>query len=485
MFIIQILSQDTNLGKKLKQKVKDQYKVFFSKSIYYTIKNIKEHKVNCTLIDLTHSQLRNNFYAFTKKSIHKSKLYKTVLFFLSPIELSNDQEYLTYIHKYPYQDQFWWSHSGDYETFLNSLDFFVKKNIKFLKASRENLLLKVDKKNFLSLEGELLESSNIKEPPASFLFGNSKKIRECRSRIYMACKTDATMLLIGESGSEQKKIARYIHLQSYRKKLPFSYVNLHQIPDTMHYQKLFGHIHSNTMDTKIPLSITDQTMGTLFIDGIESLPWYTQEYFLKAMHNQDLLNKKSAQLKLILSINKDINFLLDTGLLRQDLISKIRINVIKLPNLKERKSDLIYLIDQYILWYKKRYNKEIIFSIELKLALINYHWPKNIDSLYICLDKLLTISNSGICDMNTLKLIKQQIPLMNFIREDNSLITPSLFSESTLQGFFQPELMNVEKLYIKQVLKTENNNIAKTARILGISRKTLYSKLKIYKLKVG
>ena len=489
---IQILSRDVDLGKKIKLRGKNQYDVFHSKSINYILKNIKAEKVDITIINLIDHQLRDTFYTFTEKNSHKNLLFQTILFFISPIELSENERYLFCIHKYPYQDQFWWSHSGNQKTFLASLDFFLKKNINHIRTYRENLLLKAEKKNFLSLQKDILTPkkhyllmSGNQKPPYSFLLGESERIKECQSHIQFACKKHTTMLLVGEPGLEQKDIAHYIHVHSSRREAPFTYINLHGINNKMHFQKLFGHLQNEEITSGMPISITDQTSGTLFLEGIESLPWDIQIYFLKAIHDRDILNQKKDKLKLILSTNKDMNFLLDSGLFRQDLISKIKINMIQLPNLRERKPDLIYLIDQYLIWYEKKYKKPIHFASDLKLALAGYHWPENLHSLYDFLGQLVTVSSGDTCELDTLKLMKQAGSSADFMREESISMTPNLFSETTLRGFFQPELENVEKLYVEQILKSKNGNVAKAARTLGISRKTLYAKLKIYNLKAG
>ena len=449
-------------------------------------------KVDLTLIDLTKENTRELFCQATENISFKKILYETSLLFLSPIRSSNDSVYLSMIGQYPYQDQFWWSDSGDAKVFLDSLDFFLRKNLNFLKINRENLLLKAEKQSLLLFRDHFKRPNKnnfgmgLQKPPLSFLIGNSKKIQECRLNIQMACKKNSVTLLLGEAGLEQKEIGYYVHINSSRGESPFSHINLHQIPGRMHYQKLFGHIPDEIMDSGAPISITDQTSGTLFVEGLESLPWNVQSYLLKAIHDRDLLNKKKNKLKLIFSMSKEISFLLDSGLFRQDLISKLKMNTIRIPTLKQRESDLIYIIDQYLSWYQKRYKKPIRITPELKLVLAGYEWQKNITSLYDFLGKILTISNHEVCEVKTLNfLIKQNMLPTDFIREGNAPSTPSLFSESTLKGAFRPELVNVERLYIEQILKSENRNIAKTARILGISRKTLYSKLKNYQIKIG
>ncbi len=493
---IQILSKDVGLGKKMKSRSKNQYDVFHSTSTNYILKNIKEKKIDITLIDLINNQLRDDFYKLTEKSSYRNFLFQTILLFISPIELSKSEQYLSNIHKYPYQDQLWWSHSGSYEIFLDSLDFFLKKNINHIRTHRENLLLKAEKGFFLSLQRDLqkdlltpkkshLLRGGDQKAPYSFLIGESEQIKECQSHIQLACKRHTTTLLVGEPGLEQKEIAHYIHIHSSRSESPFTYINLHQINNKMHFQKLFGHIHNERIASGMPIGITDQTSGTLLLEGIESLPWDTQIVFLKAIHDRDILNQKKEKLKFILSTNKDMNFLLDLGLFRQDLISKIKINMIQLPNLRERKSDLIYLVDQYLIWYERKYKKRIRFSPELKLTLARYHWPENLYSLYDFLGQLVTVSNNETCELDALELMKQTNSSARFMREESISVTPNLFSETTLRGFFQPELESVEKLYVEQILKSKNGNVAQAARILGISRKTLYSKLKIYNLKVG
>ena len=303
------------------------------------------------------------------------------------------------------------------------------------------------------------------------------------------------MVLLGEKGFEQELIAYYIHSISRRSEKNFKLIDFGNIPQKLYDSAVFEEI-SSVLDNKdgYPGSWQEKNIATIFMHRIELLSWEQQTILMNFLQALEIWNrKKKFKVQMLFSILKDPKDLLDTGIFRQDLLNKISLRIVRIPSIFERGHDIILIIDQYLDWYRKKYQKQVNISPRLKLEIADYFLKKSVDEIYTNLEKWFSLSKQGIDDAEAFKIIHRYMPSASRIKDHQRLNTSflreredqeirNLFSDSSLTNTFQPELDKIEKMYIQYVLNSQEGNMAKASRTLGISRKTLYRKVKDHQL---
>jgi len=297
--------------------------------------------------------------------------------------------------------------------------------------------------------------------------GTSKKMDEIFKTIDKVAQTDANVLILGENGTGKEVIAREIHRKSNRSAEIFLSVDMGSISESLFESEMFGHVKGSYTDAKEDRAGRFETAsgGTLFMDEIGNLSLSSQGKILGVLQNLQITRLGSnkpfpVDFRLITATNKNPEQLVQQNLFREDLLFRINTIQIELPPLRERKEDISGLADFYLKQFTLKYEKPSISLADNTYdALMNYYWSGNIRELKHTIEKAVILCDSALIKPSDLNLRAKNI--------DQSDETDE-------------KLADIEKNAIAKVLEKCRGNITQTAKILDISRTTLYSKMKEY-----
>ncbi|MGB2869093.1 MAG: sigma-54 dependent transcriptional regulator, partial [Bacteroidota bacterium] len=328
----------------------------------------------------------------------------------------------------------------------------------------------------LTLENKVLKSNLARFALSGDIIGNSKSVLELLQVAAKVAPTDSSVLIQGSSGTGKELIANFLHQNSLRKNQQFVALNCSSIPEHLMESELFGHEKGAFTDA----SATKQGLveiannGTLFLDEIGDISMMMQPKLLRFLQTGEFRrvggNKNMrADVRVLSATNKDLRAELAEGRFREDLLYRINVITLQLPSLRERKEDIPALVSHFL---KKRLRQKHERSIEPKALeiLVNYEWPGNVRELENVLERAAIL-----CKDNTIRVEDIALPIGTRIRLDQST------SQDTPLGR-AVSIREIEKLHIDGVLKTVNWNKNTAAQILGISLKTLYTKIQQYNL---
>ena len=323
------------------------------------------------------------------------------------------------------------------------------------------LLLKRAGEHFL-LQTEVLNLRSAVNKKFSFeqIVGNSPYLDKVLKRVSNVCETDASVLIMGESGTGKELIAKAIHFNSPRKNKPLITVNCGAIPLQLVESELFGHEKGAFTDAKeLKIGKFEQAQGgTLFLDEIGELPLDAQVKLLRVLEDKKISRiggKKEIEvdIRLISATNNNLFERVQNNTFRLDLFYRINIFVIQLPPLRERNEDIPLLTNHFIEKHNKLLRTNVTgCSKETLNILQTYTWPGNIRDLENAIQSALIVCKTG-------KILPEHLPA----RLD-----------------FQKE--KTEKEVVIKALEQCKFNKTDTASSLGISRKTLFNKMKKYGL---
>ncbi len=307
----------------------------------------------------------------------------------------------------------------------------------------------------------------------------SPKITNCIDKALKVCNSDLPILILGENGTGKEILADFIHYNSLRKYNNMIKVNCAAIPEDLAESELFGHergAFTGAIDTrkgKIELS----NNGTLFMDEIGDLSPNLQTKLLRVLEYKKYervggKNTIETDFRLICASNKNLSDEVEKGNFRQDLFYRINTVTLKIPPLRERKSDIEPLIHHFLEQYRKKFMVTVEkISKEALTILEEYEWNGNVRELKNVIETTASL---------TVNDTIQPCDLPRYIYDTNYRNAPINFFES---NEIIP-LDELEKAYILSVLRKLKGNKKKTAEILRISEKTLYNKLSKYNMKL-
>lgn len=323
-------------------------------------------------------------------------------------------------------------------------------------------------------EAPVKQKKSVKKPVSAeneFVRGISVASKKLLDHIQLVSPTDMSVLIIGESGTGKEIIAKSIHQQSHRKNNNFIAVDCGAIPKELAASEFFGHLKGSFTG-----AISDKmgyfeaaNGGTLFLDEIGNLSYENQIQLLRALQERKIKpvgsNKEiNVDIRIITATNEDLREAVKNGDFREDLYHRINEFSIQSPSLKDRDEDLMVFADYFLEKANQQLNKDIIgFSPEVVSIFQNYNWPGNLRELQNCV-KRATLLTQG-----------------DFIESD---VLPIEFFQSQKQAGFSGSfsLSDNEKEAIIQALNRTQNNKSEAAKLLKITRKTLYNKLKHYNI---
>ena len=281
--------------------------------------------------------------------------------------------------------------------------------------------------------------------------------------------TDANILITGENGTGKEILAREIHALSNRRQKEMIAVDMGAITESLFESELFDHVKGSFTDAH-----TDRTgkfeaadKSTLFLDEIGNLPYHLQAKLLTAIQRRSIVRVGSnspmpIDIRLICATNRNLQEMVDNGEFREDLLYRINTIHIEIPSLRERKEDIIPLAERFMIRFCKQYDKEPMkFSSAAKEKLSIHPWYGNIRELEHVIEKVVIINDEPLIPAEILQLSSRKIesPERNI---------------STLE--------DMEKQMIRKALEACAGNLSAVATQLGITRQTLYNKMKKFGL---
>ena len=306
--------------------------------------------------------------------------------------------------------------------------------------------------------------------PDLYIEGQSQAARQLYEHVRLVAPTDMSVLVTGASGTGKEYIARRIHEQSNRSKAPFVAVDCGAIPKELAASEFFGHVKGSFtggIENKTGAFVAAQG-GTIFLDEIGNLTYEVQVQLLRALQERKVKPIGSNQeiainVRLISATNENLRQAIEKGDFREDLYHRINEFTIRIPDLKERKEDLLLFANHFLDLANSELQKDIIgFDNDTMQLFQSYSWPGNLRQMKNVI-KYATLLATG------RYITRKELP---------EELTENLSSHTNIQ------LKNVEheRDLIRKALQECGNNKTRAAQLLGIDRKTLYNKLKIYQL---
>jgi two-component system response regulator AtoC len=294
-------------------------------------------------------------------------------------------------------------------------------------------------------------------------------------------ESDSFVLIQGASGTGKELIANLIHRRSARNNRPFVAVNCASIPDTLLESELFGHekgAFTNAYVTKQGL-VEVANGGTLFLDEVGDISPAIQPKLLRFLETGEFrrvggTNLLSVDVRVVTATNKDLRAEVAAGKFREDLLYRLNVVTLRVPTLKERKEDIPILADFFIARKNKSKTPKSLSSGALDL-LMTHDWPGNVRELEHVLEGAVLLSSGEVVNETDLS--------MYFHRGEKATMHTGSTELPAEPGCLSLE--DVEKIHIERVLRQFNYSRARTADALGISKKTLYLKIKRYGMKVA
>ena len=306
---------------------------------------------------------------------------------------------------------------------------------------------------------------------ASMYWGTSRPMAAIRKTVDKIALTDATVLITGENGTGKDVLAREIHALSLRSGKPMVAVDAGAITETLFESELFGHVKGAFTDahTDHVGKFEQADGGTLFLDEIGNIPLHLQAKLLRVLQNRSVVRVGGTKaipvdIRLICATNMDLEALVREGRFREDLYYRINTVHIALPPLRERKEDIVPLAERFIGQFAEKYHRHVTgLDTSAAQVLEAGRWNGNIRELGNCIEKAVILSEGKILTAADLQM------------ETAKAAEPV---SGTLKAVSDAE----EERLVREAMDRTGGNISAAAKMLGVSRPTLYAKLKKYGL---
>jgi len=336
----------------------------------------------------------------------------------------------------------------------------------------ELLIAKLVERQSLLDENLLLRQKLEEKYSFENIVAKSARMQKIIETIKIIAQSNAPVLISGERGTGKELAARTIHAQSMRKSKPFVVVSCAALPENIIESELFGHDSGNVPGgpsfRKGKFEAANN--GTLFMDEVGDLGLNIQVHLLRVLEEKAFSRMGAseliqAQFRLISTSTQDLKKAIEQGSFREDLYYRLNVVNIEIPALRDRKEDIPTLADFFLRKYTEE-NQKIVrgFSAESNEYLLRYEWPGNIREMENAIERAVILAKSDSINVDDLS---QQ----------------SLYVPHNTQG--SKSMRDIEKNHILNVLIDAKGNCSEAARLLGISRMTLYNKIKAFDLKVS
>ncbi|MBM3988469.1 MAG: sigma-54-dependent Fis family transcriptional regulator [Planctomycetes bacterium] len=308
------------------------------------------------------------------------------------------------------------------------------------------------------------------------LVGHSPQMQRVFAIVRQVAGTTATVLVLGESGTGKELVARAVHGNSPRRERNFVAVNCAALSEGLIESELFGHVKgafTGAVSAKEG-RVVHADGGTLFLDEVGDMPLLTQAKLLRVLETREVLpvggnTPRKVDVRLVAATNRDLRAMVKEGTFREDLLFRLQVVVVDLPPLRDRVGDIPLLIDHFIGELSRQHGRTLRgISPEARTALLRYAWPGNVRELRNVIENMVLLAGADV-------LALEDVPaeVRELARE------PRKGGGYELAGRSMPE---VERDLIEANLRLCAGNREKAARILCMGERTLYRKIKDYKL---
>ena len=313
------------------------------------------------------------------------------------------------------------------------------------------------------------------------VIGSSPEMNALIEKLKRIAPTDASVLIQGATGTGKELVAQAIHQNSSRKNRPFVALNCAALSENILESELFGHIKGAFTDASSDrvgkFEFADG--GTLFLDEVGDMPMPTQIKLLRVLESGEITRVGSNEpvqvnVRILSATNRDLEESIAQGSFRSDLYHRLKVVTVAIPLLRERSQDIPLLIDEFIKQFSSRHNKSIdSMATAARRRLMAFDWPGNVRQLRNVVESMVVVDDDGVLGINDLP--------DEFSEESDSSSDSHSLALSSMVG--RP-LVDVEKQFIADTLNLTGGNREEAAKFLGIGQRTLYRKIKEYKLYV-
>ncbi len=315
--------------------------------------------------------------------------------------------------------------------------------------------------------------------------GSSTQMRNVIERLKRIAPTDATVLIQGATGTGKELVAQAIHQNSPRKKKPFVALNCAALSENILESELFGHIKGAFTDASSDRvgKFEYADGGTLFLDEVGDMPLATQIKLLRVLESGEITRVGSNQpvrvnVRILSATNRNLEDAVEDGSFRSDLYHRLKVVTILIPNLQERSADIPLLIEHFMKQFSKRHQKPIKgMSRAARVKLLAFSWPGNVRQLRNVIESMVVVD----CD-ETLDVDDLPAELEPDAGHVQAAVSGTVEENVGITSLVGRPLDEIEKIFIGETLKLAGGNREQTAEMLGIGERTLYRKIKEYKL---
>jgi DNA-binding NtrC family response regulator len=352
-----------------------------------------------------------------------------------------------------------------------------------LRALNERAL----KRKLRRLSSQIQDESSLRES-----MGPGDAVSRLLSDVARVAKTNFSVLILGETGSGKELVADAIHRLSLRCSAPFMAVDCGAIPETLLESELFGHEKGayTGADTQKPGKFELADGGTIFLDEISNLPLGSQAKLLRALQEKGIYRvgttrRIEVDVRLLAAANRGLAHLNDQSLFRQDLFFRLNEFAIRVPPLRERQEDILYLAKRFVDLTNLELQKNVKgFTQSAVDTLLAYNWPGNVRQLRSMIRRAVLLADDMITEQHLgMERVshKQVLPRLEGDPETHDSL-PGILS---LKEIKHRKIVATEREILARVLGQTAGNKAKAARLLQIDYKTIRSKIRQYGLSVG
>jgi two-component system, NtrC family, response regulator HydG len=309
--------------------------------------------------------------------------------------------------------------------------------------------------------------------------GSSPKMNEVISLLKRIAPTNASVLIQGETGTGKELVAQAIHQNSPRKNKPFVALNCAALSENILESELFGHVKGAFTDAS-----TDRIGkfeyahgGTLFLDEVGDMPMATQIKLLRVLESGEITRVGSndpikVNVRILSATNRNLEQHIAAGMFRSDLYHRLKVVTVVLPRLVERSQDIPLLLDHFIRQFARRHEKAIkSMSTAARRRLMAFDWPGNVRQLRNVVESMVVVDFDGVLDLDDLP-----VELAETVEAGTEP------SRGSLENLVGRPLEEIERMFIAETLRLTGGNREEAASMLGIGERTLYRKIKEYKL---
>jgi len=323
----------------------------------------------------------------------------------------------------------------------------------------------------LSRRASVLERGLTPRDPGDWIVGNSPEFRKLLELAERVAPSDSTVLITGETGSGKEMVAKLIHMRSTRAKRPFVVVECAALQRELLQSELFGHDRGafTGADRKKPGLFEVADGGTIFLDEIGELSPSTQVKLLRVLDTSTFRHvggttEIQVDVRVVLATNRDLAGMVRQGLFREDLYYRLSTIILNLPPLRERGEDVELLANHFVALLNDRFGLRKRLSPKAKELLRRHDWPGNVRELLHAVERSLVVCEGE-------EVGPEHLP---------GALRSTTPGSPTGEGGPLPSLVELEREHIGRVLDSVDGHRGKAARILGISERNLYRKLKAY-----